>query len=281
MKIKIITALLLSTALTVSVSAQQLKTPAASPTATLDQAFGLSNIKIEYSSPSVKGRIIFGDLVPYDKIWRTGANASTKITFGDDVMIEGSKLKAGTYAFYTIPGKTSWSLLFYNDITLGGDVENYKKENEALRVTVKPSSMSEKVETFTINVSDITPTTSNLEILWDKTKVLCKVSTEIDDKVLKSIETALAKDSRPYFQAANYYYENDKSLDSAYKWVNLAIAGNPKAYWMVHLKAKIQKKMNDTKGAITSAEQSMALAKEDKNEDYVKLNEKLIAEMKK
>lgn len=283
MKTQSLSAFLLITGLALSIPAfsQQLKTPAASPLQTLEQAFGLSNIKIEYSRPSVKDRVIFGDLVPFDKIWRTGANAATKITFGEDVSIEGSKLAAGTYALYTMPGKTSWAILFYKDMDLGGDVENYKKENEALRVTVTPSALSEKVETFTINVGNVTPVSASLEFSWDKTKAACRLSTEIDEKVMKNIESALAKDSRPFYQAANYYYENNKSLDSAFKWVNLAFQNNPKAYWIAHLKAKIQKKMKDSKGAIESAEKSLALAREDKNEDFVKLNEKLIAELKK
>ena len=262
------------------VFSQQLKTPAPSPTQTLDQAFGLSNIKIEYSRPGIKGRVIFGDLVPWDKIWRTGANATTKVTFGDTVSVEGKLLPAGTYGLLTIPGKTSWDILFYKDLTLGGDVANYKKEDEVMRVTVKPTSLAEKVETFTINVGDITSNSANIEISWDKTMVPIKVSTEIDQKIMKNIETAMEKDNRPYFSAATYYYENNKDLSTALKWVNMAIDNNPKAYYIVHLKAKIQNKMGDKKGAMETAEHSIALAKEAKSDDYVRLNEKLIAEMK-
>jgi hypothetical protein len=260
---------------------QQLKTPAPSPLQTLDQAFGLSNIKIEYSRPSVKNRVIYGDLVPYGKIWRTGANSATKITFGEKVTIEGKTLEAGTYAFYTIPSADSWDILFYKDLTLGGDVGNYKTENEALRIKAKPTALGNKVETFTMNVADITSNSCNIEMCWDKTRVAFGVTTDIDEKVMKNIETALEKDSRPYFQAANYYYENNKDLATALKWVNSAIESNPKAFFMVHLKAKIQKKMNDTKGAIESAEKSLVLSKEAKNDDYVKLNEKFIADAKK
>jgi len=283
MKISIISTCMLAAGLLFLTPAfpQTLKTPAASPSQTIDQAFGLSNIKIEYSRPSVKDRVIFGDLVPFDKIWRTGANSATKITFGEDVSIEGSKLAAGTYAMYTIPGKSSWNILFYKDLTLGGDVEGYKTDDEALRVSVKSSAIAEKVETFTINIGNIKSTSATLDLMWDKTKVSCTITTEIDEKVMKNIETALAKDSRPYYQSANYYYENNKDMATALKWVNIAIEGNPKAYWMVHLKAKIQRKMNDTKGAIASAEQSLALSQEDKNMDFVKLNEKLIADLKK
>lgn len=265
---------------TIQVNAQALKTPAPSPLQTIDQAFALSNIKIEYSRPSVKGRVIYGDLVPYGKVWRTGANSSTKITFGDDVKIEGVALKAGTYALYTIPNKDSWDILFYKDLTLGGNVGEYKATDEVLRVKGKVSASPMKFETFTINIADVTSTTANIELLWDMTKVSFGVSTEIDDKVMKSIETAMEKDSRPYFQSANYYYENNKDLSKALSWVNTAIEQNPKAFWMTHLKAKIQMKMKDTKGAIESAEKSMATAKEEGSDDYVKLNEKLIKEAK-
>jgi len=267
-------------AFTGQLNAQQLKTPAPSPLQTLDQAFALSNIKIEYSRPSVKGRVIFGDLVPYGKIWRTGANNSTKITFGDDVKVEGSALKAGTYALYTIPNKDSWDILFYKDLTLGGNTTDYKKEDEVLRIKGKVSTMPMKTETFTMMVADITATTANIFMTWDMTRVTFGVTTDIDEKVMKNIDSALEKDSRPYFQSANYYYENNKDLNKALQWTNLAIDQNPKAFWIVHLKAKIQLKMKDTKGAIESAEKSMALAKEDKSDDYVKLNEKLISEAK-
>ncbi|MFZ7113931.1 MAG: DUF2911 domain-containing protein [Bacteroidota bacterium] len=261
-------------------NAQALKTPAPSPLQTIDQAFALSNIKIEYSRPSVKGRVVYGDLVPYGKVWRTGANQSTKITFGDDVKVEGVALKAGTYALYTIPNKDSWEILFYKDLTLGGNVAEYKATDEVARVKGKVSATGMKVETFTINIGDITSTSASIDLMWDMTKVSFGVTTEIDEKVMKNIEAALEKDSRPYFQAANYYYENNKDLTKALSWVNTASEQNPKAYWMVHLKAKIQMKMKDAKGAIESAEKSMALAKEDGNADYVKLNEKLIAEAK-
>lgn len=273
--------LLFQFSLSANAIAQTLKTPAPSPLQTIEQAFGLSNVKIEYSRPSVKGRVIFGDLVPYGKIWRTGANSSTKITFPDDVKIEGMPLIAGTYAIYTMPGADSWDVMFYKDLKLGGDVTEYKMENEVLKVKVKPSALSNKVETFTINFADITPSTMNIELLWDKTRIALGVKTEIDEKVLKSIEAALEKDTRPYFQAASYYFDNGKDLATALKWVNTAIESNPKAFWMYHLKAKIQKKMDDNKGAIETAQKSLELAKEEKNDDYVKLNEKLIGEAKK
>jgi tetratricopeptide (TPR) repeat protein len=259
----------------------QLKTPAPSPTQTLDQAFALSNIKIEYSRPSIKGRIVFGELVPFGKVWRTGANASTKITFGDDVKIEGMPLAAGTYAMYSIPNKDSWDIMFYKDVKLGGDVANYKVENEVLKVKVKPTVLANKVEAFTMNVADITATSANIELTWEQTRVAIKITAEIDATIMKNIETLVVKDSRPYSAAATYYYDNDKDLKQALEWANKAFEANPKAYWTLHLKAKIQLKMKDYVVAIATAEQSKALATADKDDAYIANNDKLIAEAKK
>ncbi len=264
----------------VNVSAQQLKTPAPSPLQTIDQAFALSNIKIEYSRPGIKGRVVFGDLVPYGKIWRTGANSATKITFGDSVKVEGNIVKPGTYALYSVPGKDEWEFMLYKDLTLGGDVSNYKKEDEILRFKVKSSNYPVKVETFTMNVTDITSTTAKIELTWENTMVAFNVTTEVDSKVMKNIETALEKDTRPYFAAANYYYDNNKDLKKAMEWTEIAMAQNPKGFWIVHLKAKIQMKMKDYKGAVETAQKSMEIARAEKSDDYVKLNEKLIAEAK-
>jgi tetratricopeptide (TPR) repeat protein len=259
----------------------QLKTPAPSPLQTIKQAFALSDITIEYSRPSVKGRVIFGDVVPFDKTWRTGANQATKITFGEDVKVEGNAVPAGTYALYTVPSKTSWEIMLYKDLTLGGNVADYKKTEELLRFTVKSTAAPAMVETFTINVADITASSANIELCWEKTKVAFSVVADIDSKIMKNIETSLATDNRPYFAAASYYYENGKDLKQALEWVNTAIAQNPKAFWMQLLKAKIELKQGMKKEAAASAEKVIALAKEAKNDDYVKMAEKLIAESKK
>lgn len=262
-------------------NAQQFKAPAPSPLQTVKQAFALSEINIEYSRPSAKGRVIYGDIVPFGKIWRTGANGATKITFGEDVKVEGNAITAGTYALYTIPNKDSWEIMFYKDLTLGGNVADYKKENEILRFTVKPKTLNDKVETFSIDIADMTSTTANIELNWEKTRVVLSIAADIDAKMMKNIETALAVDSRPYFQAANYYYDTNKDLNKALEYVNKGIEQNPKAFWMFQLKAKIQSKLNDKKGAIATAEQVKVLATEAKNDDYVKQADKLIAENKK
>lgn len=278
---KMTLALAAACALTFTTQAQQLKVPAPSPTQTLKQNFGLSDITIEYSRPGAKGRVIFGDVVPFGKIWRTGANASTKITFGDDVTFQGEAVKAGTYAVYTVPNKDEWEIMLYKDLSLGGNVAEYKVENEVLRVKVKPVHTGQMMETFTINVNNITPSTATIDFCWEKTCVSVKVTTNIDERIMKNIETAVNNDSRPYFQAASYYYENDKDMSKALEWVNKAIEQNPKAFYMVHLKAKIQLKQKDYKNAIATAEESRKLSEEAKNDDYVRMNNKLIEEAKK
>ena len=264
----------------VSMNAQQLKMPAPSPLSTVDQAFALSNIKIEYSRPSARGRVVFGDVVPFGNIWRTGANAATKITFGEDVTVEGKALKAGTYALYTIPNRDSWDIMFYKDLALGGNVGDYKTENEVARISAKPMSMTNKVETFTINVADVLSSSANVEMVWENTRVAFGVKADIDSKIMKGIETALAADTRPYYQSAMYYYDSNRDMNQAMNWVNKAVEQNPKAYWVANLKAKIQMKMKDYSGAISSAEKSIELAKEAKAFDMVKQNEKLIQEAK-
>ncbi len=280
-KLKSFSAAVAITALTATGVNAQFKAPAPSPSQTIKQAFALSDISIEYSRPSAKGRVIYGDLVPFGKVWRTGANGATKITFGEDVKVEGTDVKAGTYALYTMPNKDSWDIMLYKDLTLGGNVAEYKAENEVAHFKVKPKALNDKVETFTIDVADVTATTTNIELNWEKTRVSFSVVADIDAKMMKSIDNALAADTRPYFQSANYYYENNKDLAKALEWVNKGIENNPKAFWMVMLKAKIQAKQKDSKGAVASAEQVITLATEAKNDDYVAQAKKLIAENKK
>ena len=258
-----------------------LKTPAPSPSQTVTQAFGLGEVKVEYSRPSVKGRVIYGDLVPFAKIWRTGANNATKITFADTVKVGGTVVPNGTYAIYTMPGQSEWEVMLYKDLTLGGDVDNYKTDKEAMRIKVKTSTLSDKVETFTIAFNDVTTTSCNLDLMWDKTKVSIPLSADIDTKIMSNIEAIMIKDKRPYFASANYYYENGKDLNKALEWVNKAVAENPNAYWMSHLKAKILLKQNDYKGAIAAATISLEKATADNDGSYIKQNEKLIADAKK
>lgn len=258
--------------------AQTLKVPAPSPTQSLKQNFALSEISIEYSRPGAKGRVVFGDVVPFGKVWRTGANSATKITFGEDVTVEGTPVKAGTYALYTIPNKDVWEIMFYKDLTLGGNVGDYKAADELFRFKARPTVLSNKVETFTINVADITSKSANIQLTWENTSVAFNVIANIDSAIMANIEKTVVKDNRPYFAAATYYYENNKDMNQALAWANKAVEANPKAYWVINLKASIQLKMKDYKGAIATANQSLALAKEDGDDAYIKKNEKIIAE---
>lgn len=266
--------------ITLTSVAQKITVPAPSPLQTTTQKFGLGEITVEYSRPVAKGRTIFGDVVPYGKVWRTGANGTTKITFTDNVKIEGKEVKAGTYGLYSVPNKDSWEVMLYSDLTLNGNVGDYKTENEVARFKVKPAKTAAKVESFTINVDNILPTEATLTISWENTLVPLKITTDIDARVMKSIDESMKSDKPEYFRAATYYFENGKDLNQALTWVNKATDENPKAFYMFLLKAKIEYASKDKAAGKASAEKTIALAKEAKNEDYVALATKLIADNK-
>jgi len=259
-------------------AAAQLKTPAPSPTQTVKQDFGLSSIELIYSRPAMKGRKIFGDLVPWNKVWRTGANNATRIKFNEDVMISGQAVKAGEYALYTIPGDKEWDVIINKGSANWGT--NYKQEDDILRVKVKPAKLNETVESFTMQFSNVKPTSTDLQIMWDKTAVNVPITTDIDKKIMAQINDAMNKDSRPYFQSAMYYMETGKDMNQAVQWFDKGIELNPKAFWMYHQKANALAKMGRKDEARTVAQKSIELAREQKNDDYVQLNEKLIATLK-
>jgi len=269
---------LLITVILSNYSFAQIRTPAPSPASSLTQTVGLTDITLNYSRPGVKGRVIFGDLIPYNKLWRTGANMATKIEFSDDVKIEGKDLKAGAYALFTIPGQENWTIIFNTNYNQGGTGQ-YKESEDVLRVQVKPDKMTDKIETFTIDINDITDTSAKLWILWENTAVPVNIEVDVDSKVMADIKSAFdpANDAGNYFAAASYYYNNDRELDQALKWINKSIELGNKRFWVVHLKANILKKMGNCNEAITSAEESKAMAKEAGNDDYLALNDKLIA----
>lgn len=272
---------ILLTFCSLSTAQAQLRIPAASPSQTTKQSFALDDITLDYSRPAVKGRTIFGDLVPYDKVWRTGANATSKITFSSDVKLGGKDVKAGTYGLFTIPGKTSWEVMLSKDLTLGANVGAYNKENEVVRVTVKPNTLPFKVETFTINIADIQPNSAVLEIMWDKTRVPVAITADIDQTIVKNIDASMASEKPAYFEAASYYYDTNRDLKQALGWVTKATEQNPKAFWIMLLKARIELKLKEKANAIASAEKTVALASEAKNADYVKMANDVIASAKK
>jgi hypothetical protein len=262
--------------------AQQLKTPAPSSTQTIKQDFGLASIELSYSRPGMKGRKIFGDLVPFGKVWRTGANNATTITFGDEVTIGGQKIPAGKYGLLTIPDKSSWTIIISKQVDVTSPAA-YKQESDVVRVQAKPESLKNKVETFTMQFANVKSNTCDLQIMWDQTSVTLPLTTEVDSKVMAQIKDVMNKDDKkglPYFSAALYYMENGKDLNQALDWFNKAAEQNPKAFWVLHQRANCLAKLGKKQEAIESANKSIELAKEAKNDDYVALNEKLLAKMK-
>jgi hypothetical protein len=259
--------------------AQQIRTPAVSAPQFVKQDFGLSAIELSYSRPNVKGRQVFGDLVPYGKVWRTGANQATTLTFGDEVIIGGTRIPAGKYGLLTIPGADEWTFI----ITKQLDVTNpaaYKQDQDVVRVTARSIQLPFPIETFTILFANLTGTGCDLQLLWDKTVVILPVKTEIDSKIMEQIDDAMNKDNHPYYNAAFYYMENGKDLNKALEWFDKAADQAPKAYFIFYQKARCQAKLGKKQDAIATAQKSMALAKEANNSDYVTLNEKLIASLK-
>ena len=273
--------LLLAIAITgfVFLSTAQVKMPAPSPTQTIKQEFAIGNIELTYSRPSAKGRKIYGDLVPYNKLWRTGANAATKIIFSEPVEIGGKKLDSGTYVMYTIPGIETWEIILNKGLKNWG-IDGYKETEDVVRFKVEPTKMKNKLETFTMEFSDVKPESCYLEIKWAKTGIIISITANFKDKVRAQIEAALKTDKKPYWAAAQFYNEYDKNLSKALENVTKAIEGNAAAFWMWIYKAKIQKEMGDMAGAMESSKKSMELAEAAKNDDYVKMNKDLQKSLK-
>lgn len=257
----------------------QLKTPSPSTTQTVRQDFGLSAIELSYSRPNMKGRKIFGDLVPYDKVWRTGANAATTLTFGDDVTIEGKTIPAGKYGLLSIPGQAAWTLIISKQTNVTSPAA-YKQEEDVVRINVKPVNLPVSVETMTISFHDVMPEKCKVYIAWGNTAVSFQVTTNVDSKVMASIDEAMKSEKPPYFQAAAYYLENNKDISKANEWFAKAAEENPKAFWIKYQQAKALAKAGRKKEAREAALKSKELAVEGKNDDYVKLNEQLLIELK-
>lgn len=262
-------------ALNVPMMAQTIKTPAASAQQVLKQDVGLSAVEIVYSRPAMKGRKIFGDLVPMDKLWRTGANAATRITLGEDMLIENIPVKAGAYALYSIPGEKQWTIIL-NKGTQNWGLGGYKEEEDVARFQVTSERTGLTFENFTIWMDDVQGPKAEVYMAWENTVVHFQLSADIDGKIMSQIQEVMSQDKRPYFQAASYYYENDKDMKQALEWINKAIDQNPTAFWVVHLKAKIQAKLGDKKAAIQTAQKSIELAQAAGSDDYIALNLKLI-----
>lgn len=272
-------------ALTLSVGAMaQIKMPPPSPTFELNGSVGLAAVKVVYSRPSAKGRDIAGNLIPYNEVWRTGANASTKVTFSTAVKLNGNVVPAGEYALYTMFTEETATIIISKNLTWWGAI-GYEDKDDLLRFDVTVKHPSSHYETFTMSFSDFTMNSANLNMKWGHTKAMFTIESDVDANVMADIKAQVidATPSNPgiYFQAAGYYYDTERDAKQALVWANKAIegSGDEKKYWEYHLKAKLLARLGMKKDAVATAKESISLAKAGGNPDYVRLNEKLIADM--
>ena len=269
--ITLIFCLLLSAQISFS---QNLEVPTLSPITEITQEVALTKVNLSYSRPSAKGRKVFGELVPFGEVWRTGANASTKLTFTQDVSIEGNALKAGTYALYTIPGEKEWTIIIHTNTkhrSIAGDT--YKQSEDAFRFNVKPAKIPNFVETFTLQFTDITTNSCNLKISWENTEVKFNIEFDVDGQIDKQIaELQKAPDgmsSRNYFLAAEYYFHNDKDLNKAIEWIEAGLKKSPQNFQYGLLHAKILAKQGKKDEALKVIAEANAWAKEKNNANYI------------
>ena len=269
-KLLVLTALFLAS---LSLEAQ-IETPAPSPFSKVEQKVGLTDVTLEYSRPAMRGRTIFGDLVPYNKLWRTGANANTKITFGDDVTIDGQEIKAGTYSIFTKPGKSSWEIFLYADDE-GGMPKEWDESKVAAKTVSQVVSLPMKIESFTIGFDDLQSGSAILGMMWENVYVPLKIEVPTEAMVSESIEKTMggSPKAEDYYTAAVYYLDSDKDIKKAQEWMGKAMEMTDEpAFWQLRQQSLIQAKAGDKKAAIKTAKKSIAKAKEAGNDDYVKMN---------
>lgn len=258
----------------------QLKTPAPSPSQTVKQEFALSSVELSYSRPGIKSRKLYTDIAPAGKVWRTGANGATTLTFGEEVNIGGVKVPAGKYGLLSIPDKKSWILIISKQTDVTSPAA-YKAEMDVVRIPVAVTKNKTAVETFTIQFANVKSTSLDIQLLWDKSVVSLPVTVDIDSKIMASIDAAMKTDKPPYFQAAMYYMDNGKDLNQALSWFNKAVEQQPDAFWVQHQWANCLAKLGKKPEAIAAANRSKELAQKAKNDDYVKLNDDLLKKLAK
>jgi tetratricopeptide (TPR) repeat protein len=263
----------------------QLKTPKPSPKSTVNQVIGMTDVTLEYFRPSAKGRNIFGDLVPFGKMWRTGANENTTISFSEEVMIDGKKLAKGKYALFTLPKADNWEFIFYTDTSNWGVPEVWEESKVALRANVKPLLLNKYVETLNMTFNNLDNNFGMLEITWEKTYAALKIEVPTEKVAMESIEKVLnGPSSGDYFSAAQYFFQSNKDMTKALGYINKAIELSKERevpFWYLRQKSLIQAKMGDKKGAIETAKLSLAAATTAKNTDYIKMNNDSITEWSK
>lgn len=233
-------------------------------------------MEIVYSRPSARGRLVFGDLVPFGQVWRTGANAATKVTFGEDVELGGTTVKAGTYSFYSVPGANEWEIIL-NKNTGNWGAMGYDTKDDVVRFKVRPSVLPSSVETFTISVSNIKFSSCTIDLAWERTHVSVPVIANNQERIKTSIDKAINTPSIPYQQAATYYFETNQNLELALDYATKATEKNPKAYWLYMLKARIAKNLGKNDMAREAANKTIEVAKGTPNEaEYVRNAQDLI-----
>ncbi len=273
--------LLLMTCVTIYSVQAQIETPQPSPSAKLEQKVGLTDVTIEYSRPGVKGRKVFGGLVPYGEMWRTGANKNTIVTFSTDATVDGQTLKAGSYAIFTKPGKETWDVYFYTDTENWGTPQNWDDSKVAAKTNVKSYSVPFDVETYAMDINNITNGGGHLEIIWEKTYVAVPFTVPTDDAVLKSISNVMGGPGvNDYYSAAVYYLQENKDIEKARMWIDKAIdmTKSKPRFWMLRQQSLIHAKAGNTKSAIAAAKQSLELAEKAGNKGYIKMNQDSLKE---
>jgi hypothetical protein len=261
----------------------QIKTPQASPRAIVSQMVGLTEVELNYSRPGAKGRPVFGNLVPFGKLWRMGANENTTISFSDDVIIDGKTLKKGKYALYSVPRIESWDIIFYTSTDNWGLPQEFDETKVALRTTVKEEALPKPVESLTINISGLDTSSAFLEIFWENSSVALKFEVPTQKTAMASIEKVLGgPTANDYYSAANFLFQSNTDIAKSLVYVNKSLElSKEKPFWFLRLKSLIQAKQGDKSGAIETAKLSMEAAEEAKNQDYVKMNRDSIAEWSK
>jgi hypothetical protein len=261
----------------------QIQTPQPSPSNTLEQVVGLTEVKIEYSRPAMRGRTIMGDLVPYGSLWRTGANKNTTLSFSDPVTVGGQALAAGTYALFTRPGKSLWEVFFYKETENWGTPQEWQSKSVAAVIEVPTQSLAEPVESFSISIGELSNIGANIHLSWENTRVTLPLEVPTDEKTMASIKETMKRTPKAgdLYQAAVYYRESGRDLQTAKKWISKAIEMDPGKYWMFRQQALILADLNEKEAAIKAAQSSLEFAEKAGNQDYVRLNTKSIEEWSK
>ncbi len=279
-----VAAALFASSLFAQAPAPKLDIPEPSPTATLKQRVGLTDIEITYSRPGMKGRKVFPGLERFGEVWRVGANNATKVVFSTPVKIGGTAVPAGTYGLFALLGKDEWTVIL-NKISQQWGAYSYAEKDDVVRVKAKTTALTPAVETLTIDINDIRDESAALTISWENTRVAVPFHVDVVPAVQAQIEAVMASDAtkKPYVPAAMFYLDHNLDLKKALAWMDAAIAAQPDAFYFVYRKAKVQAAMGDKAGALATAKASMegaAKAPPAIRDEYTDLNKALIASLK-